>query len=420
MNVFRDIEIGKIEVRTIRFDRKIIAPFTVIILPDSVRINDYNYSNHDVRSFFYNNFVDISLSNPENQNKIKIQDGIYFWRNIDIYEFLEYFYQTNNITQEWDFLYDGRNNFSNNLYLLRNTSYSAVFVQESVFDIANLAEYIEIAHYMGCNFYFDTGLGKNIQWVEQQIQVAKSFLDGYEKKFIFFAINMPFNTKQTVQVNIPLDTMNVFITAGYTSIYSPIRYEREYRNSLGDINTIRPYDVVAYLPISSLYAVMIMNKYETETAYKPIINKVVSVVTYGVDKVYSKDEIDFMKNKSINAPYLKNSIITFLSDVTTLYRYNPTSVLAHENIMRLSLDIARELTYLLMPIVGENKKDEEISSIIQSVRNYISNNILYMSDVNPSDLEITFNRTNDNKIKIDIVYKAPKTIEKINLVTIYF
>lgn len=425
MNINKEIKIYHPTKLSNLIEDEIISPFTIVIFPKQAKsVNGITYN---IENFFINSglFVDyeIYVKSPADYFGTKFAEGQYYCESFQVYKMIEYLTnwylsQTGQFIPINGFVYSGINNFSNFFIISLSHAFNVIFIHEDYFDINKLESYMNFAYSLGNNFYFDTGLSINKSYFEAQVAAVNALYNPEQRLYLFGAVNTPINTKTTASYTINHDYFNVFISANYFSDYDYKNYINNYENNLGYPNggNIKMPILQAVIPTSFFYTMLVYNSYKNKKAYKNIVNKTLTIIKDGIDVIYRYDDIIDLRTKSINGVYIKNNIAIFITNDTT----KTNNILRNENIARLALDVARDLISLLQVLLGENRDTEYINSIVSSIKNYIYDKYITMSDINMNDFDIRFEKTDNGKIKIDLVIRAPNYIEEINILSVYY
>lgn len=425
MNQFveQDISLGYPSQNESYFLDDIVNPFTIIVVPNQLRIytssgvssNSYNPTLFFTHSLNPGNFVPIEDVEIGSNPRIRIQEGIYFWRFAKMNEILDYLDISNQ-----EIVYDGTNNFANNVLMSQSLDYSAILVLENYFDINQIERYFELASVFGCNFYFDTGLSNTTSSTLAQCGAARSLRET-EQIYMFAAINTPPLVRTNYSLAIDSNYFNMFITSGYVAYKAKgilLSARDEYLLS-GESGNLRLGGLKALVPASALYAARVIAMYQEGRAYQSIMNKNVGYLIDGIDTIYKLDDISILSSRGINPLYLKpNGNLCFMSERTPATLSASPVILRQENASRLSIDIAREIRYQLSYLIGVKKEEEEIKEIISSLKEEIFNRVIRFYELSEGDFFLEYKGLDQNKLEVNAMIRFPGTIEFVKISTV--
>ncbi|MCS7318003.1 MAG: hypothetical protein NZZ41_06850 [Candidatus Dojkabacteria bacterium] len=318
--------------------------------------------------------------------------------------------------------------FNSVLSLSAPAPMSIFFVRKNDFALRYseiISKIFETAYEMNKSFYVDSGIGfLTPVYVQAQIDAFSSLYNN--QQYMFGAFNMPFMTKPTQPPPITLpNVMNMFVTAGYSVISSRIAETKAANAYLtGDTNTISAGNtIISVFPASCLYYLYLLNMYDSDDVYIPVINKILMNISSGVDYMYKYDQItkDWNRNYKINPMYFSDSTMTlrFFENLTP-YVSTSYSPLKEEHWARFAIDLARYVSFIFKYLIGiRSDNEKEIENMIEFVTDEIYKNVLDKAKLKKESLVMKYEVDNKKgKVYFDFYLRLPPTIKEIYLITV--
>lgn len=419
-------------------------PFTICIYDDVHYLIDGTPV--DVGSLFVVNQSNIELWEIDSRkmNYIFNMSGINVWyiNNIDANTIGVKIVNALGLNKKGSYMFRSRSNTSTELSLEKFTvatfntvlslcapaPMSIFFVKKTDFVSRYshiISKIFETAYEMNKSFYVDSGIGMmSAVYVQAQIDAFASLYNN--KQYMFGVFNMPFATKpnQAPPVVLP-NVMNMFVTAGYSILSSKIAETKAANSFLTGVSNNVPAGntIISAIPASGLYYLYLLNIYDSDNVYMPVINKVLMNLNAGLDYIYKYDQNTKNWNKTykINPMYLNtvNMTLRFLDNLTP-YNSQEYSPLKEEHWARFAVDLARYVSFVFKHLIGlraDNEKD--IENRIEFLKDEIYSNVLEKAKLKKESLVMKYEIDKQKgKIYFDFYLRLPATIKEIYLITV--
>lgn len=394
---------------------ELVRFFTILKMPLQAKTTRGDVLN--VSRFFTHSGLFTNDAESDKYEIVPLQ--IYYWKNANINEFISYIIDDNNLTYYPIFEYDGRNNFANNVQMLKDRIYDVIVVFENGWASAQFSYYLDLAYELDCAAYFDTGLSINSDMFAMQRDALAGFLAPQNKKYGWGIINTPFNYHHSVSLGLPAGQYNTLVSAGYIAMKDYGGYIDSYVRTVRDGEALRPPRLTALVPMSAMLAGLLQRMYAQDIPYHSVINRSLGGLFDGVDIIYTMDALENMRSQGVIGPNIINKQMYAYTDVTPhILAGNSRTMLYKEYVARLAIDMARHLSMYLQFLVGTNFREQDLKQFEYQIERYVYTNFLAKSQANEEDITIEVQKSEGNKVTVNILYKVPNTVEYINILSV--